>query len=163
MNFSKEQILEACRTYGPSLLVVSGISGPRVMAALASNESSYGLNCGPRHEPAYDVNGAIYKSNPLQRNLVKEFGSAAACSYGPWQMMYINFKGALPSELQNDLTLLAQEFVHWFNTYVIKIRHAETVEQIGQVWNLGHITKEPQPGVLRYTQDLQKAYDSVEL
>lgn len=160
MNFTKEEVIEISKKYGPSLLVDSALDGTRVMLALSSNESSYGTNCEPRREPAYDTGGKIYLNNAQQKKLVDEFGSPAACSYGPWQMMFINFNTGTPGLLLADLDLLASEFVRFFNSYVIKTREAKTLQDIGQVWNLGHITKTPPSGVVLYCKNLQVAYDA---
>lgn len=160
-SFLKSNVLEACKTYGPQLHVAEGLDGVKVMAAIASNESSYGANCGPRHEPAYDRGGSL-STGKLQASLLDEFGSAAASSYGPWQMMFINFTGYTPSQLLTDLDACASEFVRFFNSYVIETRKAESLDDIGQVWNDGHVSLVPSPGVLVYCKNLQTAYDLAE-
>ena len=157
-SFPKADVLAACAKFGPQLQVDSQLDGVKVMAAIAGNESSYGYNCGPRHEPAYDV-GGTYANGALQKGLLQEFGSAAACSYGPWQMMFDNFVGFTPAQLLTDLDACAMSFVRFFNSYVIRTRRAVTLDEIAQVWNSGHISATPSPAVQRYMQQLQKNYE----
>jgi hypothetical protein len=157
-SFPQDEVLAACATYGPKLNVPDGLDAVKVMIAVASNESSLGANCGPRHEPAYDVGGSL--AGGAQAGLLAEYGRAAACSYGPWQMMFANFQSRDVSGLSTDLDLLSQEFVRFFNAYVIAGRKATTLEQIGQVWNGGHVMTNPGSGVVAYCRELQAAYDA---
>ena len=159
MNFERAEVLTMCSKYGPLLQVDPDLDGPTVMAAIASNESSVGLNCGPRHEPSYDVGGSVYNGNKEQRDLVDQYGSNAACSYGPWQVMFINCPGYVPGELQTDLESNAKAFLAFFNRYVIATRHAKTLSEIGQVYNGGHVfTGTMLPGVAAYVEKLSSAY-----
>jgi hypothetical protein len=160
-SFPKIDVLAACAKYGPQLKVPSGLDGERVMIAIASNESSIGANCGPRHEPAYDIGGSVWASSPAQRALVAKYGRDGASSFGPWQTMLINCPAATPAQLETDLSACAAAFVAFFDSYVAHQQPAN-VAQIGQIWNGGHIykTSNPPPGVVQYCADLQKAYDS---
>ena len=154
-HFAKADVLAACETYGPQLQVPEGLDGAGVMAALSSNESSVGFDCGPRHEPAYDLGGSLAVGE--QQSLLSQYGATAAASYGPWQMMFINFTPEVQSKIAthgDELIDYAQEFVRWFNRYVIRVRKATNLDQIGQVWNLGHIGPDPV-----YTSKLEAAYD----
>lgn len=160
-SFPKAAVLAACQQYGSQLKVPSGLDGARVMQAIASNESSLGADCGPRHEPAYEANGALWARKAMARLLAQypPVGdppqSPAACSYGPWQMMFLNFENATPGQLETDLDLCAQNFVRFFNAYVIGEMKAETLADIGEIWNEGH------EGVdVAYVTRLQAAYDA---
>lgn len=158
-SFPRQAVVDACQKYGPQLRVDSSLDGVKVALAIASNESSVGANCGPRHEPAYEENGSIWKASALQQQLVEGYGPAAAASYGPWQMMFINFeRGIDPGRLLTDLECCAENFVRFFNSYVIGIRKAVTLEEIGQVWNGGHKTLTPSPAVKAYCEHLASAY-----
>jgi hypothetical protein len=129
------------------------------MAAIASNESSLGADCGPRHEPAYEAGGAVWARKAMAPllSLYPPVGeppqSPAACSYGPWQMMFLNCPGASPEILLSDLEACAGFFVKQFNSYVEGAQHAVTLEEIGEVWNMGHIAPDP-----AYTTKLAAAY-----
>jgi len=158
-SFPKADVLAACAKYGPVLKVPTGLDGERVMAALASNESSIGVNCGPRHEPAYDVGGSVWASSPDQRALVAKYGRDGASSFGPWQLMLINYPGFSPAELEINLDDCARGCVSHFNSYVAHF-DPKNLTEIGQIWNLGHKTGNPPTGVIKYCADLQKAYDS---
>lgn len=159
IKFPRLDVLAACAKYGPLLDVDPSLSGPVVMAAIASNESSLGLNCGPRHEGSYDAGGTVYNGNEEQRVLVAKFGSEAAMSYGPWQVMFINCPGWTPTELNTDLDAGAKAFLAFFNRYVIGTRHAKTLSEIGQVYNGGHIfTGTMLAGVRAYVDKLQASY-----
>lgn len=147
--------------YGPMLNLPAGLDGVHLMIALAINESSLGRDVGPRHEPAYDVGGSVYQNSEQQRSLVDKYGSAAACSYGPWQMMFINFAQSITPDQLSDFDLCAREFVRFFNSYVIRTRKADTLSEVGQVWNGGHVFQAELPaGIANYVKKLQENYDS---
>lgn len=163
-SFPKADVLAACAQYGPQLNLVTTagadgtpLDGIRLMIAISFNESTFGANCGPRHEPAYD-NGGSYATGG-QIALLSTYGSAAACSYGPWQMMFGNFVNATPTQLLTSLDACAQQFVRFFNSYVIHGHHAASISDIGQIWNGGHVSANPSPGVMAYCTKLQTAYD----
>lgn len=156
-SFPRNDVLAACDKYGV-MLKVDHLDGPALMKAISSNESSVGANCGPRHEPAYDTGGSVYRSNAQQRQLVADFGPSAASSFGPWQMMFINFTRATPDQLLTDLDACAENFVRFFNSYVIGVRKAVTISEIGQVWNAGHISPNPSWAVQTYCEHLATAY-----
>ena len=155
MNFSKAEILEASLNYGTQLKVPPPLDGRGVMLALSSNESSYGANCGPRREPAYDVGGSL-SHGQQQALLLQQYPKQAPCSFGPWQMMFINFTPAAQAKIAAgsvELIDYAQEFVQFFNRYVIGVRKAASLAEVGEVWNLGHIGPDPV-----YVAKLDKAY-----
>lgn len=163
-SFLSIDVLAACHEYGPQLKLpaAAGLIGWKVAAAIASVESSMGADCGPRHEPAYDVGGAVWRRSAQQQALVAKYpsppGSATPCSpaamsYGPWQCMFDNCQPYAPSDLLEDLDVCAECFVALFNSYVEGHEHAATLEEIGEVWNAGHITPDP-----AYTNKLAAAY-----
>lgn len=158
-SFPKIEVLASCAKYGPVLKVPTGLDGERVMIAIASNESTIGVDCGPRHEPAYDVGGSVWASSPAQRALVAQYGHLGASSFGPWQTMLINCPGFTPAELETSLDDCARSFVSHFNSYVHQYAPND-IREIGMIWNGGHITRNLSVGILRYCADLQKAYDS---
>lgn len=158
-SFAQQDVLAACEFYGEQLRVPAPLDGVKVMRAIASVESSMGANCGPRHEPAYEANGALWArvsmapllaiyppvGNPPQ--------SPAAMSYGPWQLMFLNFERCFtPQQLETDIDVCAREFVRWFNSYVVGDKPQDLAE-IGEIWNAGHITPDP-----AYVAKLQAAY-----
>jgi hypothetical protein len=158
-SFPKAAVLAACQQYGSQLEVPEGIDGIKLMIAIASNESNIGVNCGPRHEPAYEATGAAWAQKAMAPLLAQypPVGnppqSPAACSYGTWQMMFVNYKDVTPSQLLTDLEACAQNFVRFFNT-VLMAKHPQTLAEIGEIWNMGHIAPDPV-----YTNRLQIAYN----
>jgi hypothetical protein len=149
-------ILALCRKYGPELHVPPGLDGAAVMFAIAQNESSGGADCVPRHEPAYDRGGTYDEGE--QHELLLQYGRAAACSYGPWQVMAVNAAPLTPLDLATDADAGARAFVQFFNQYVIREHNARSLSEIAQIYNAGHVSKTPSPGVTRYVQDLRAAY-----
>lgn len=156
-------ILALCKKYGPLLNMPpgSGVDGAKFMAAIAGCESSFGKNPTPRHEPTYDKGGE-YAENPPQNELLAHWGSAAAYSYGPWQMMPCNAIGFTPIELANDEEKCAVAFVGFFNRFIMGFRHAMTFDEMAQTYNSGHYTAQPSPGVQKYVADALHYYQSIE-
>jgi hypothetical protein len=150
-------LLGLCALYGPQLRVPSGVNGFTLMVALAYNESSLGQNCKPRYERSYDEGGANDQNE--QTELIEKYGKAAACSYGPWQMMPCNAPGFSPQELYASPDACAKAFVAFFNRYVIGHCGAKSVSDVAQVWNGGHVSTHPNPGVQRYQQQLLENYE----
>lgn len=157
VTFPTADVIAACQQYGPQLNVTADLDGAKVAQAIASNESSLGANCGPRQEPAYSTGGPLATGTQAVWN--QEYGDAvAAASHGPWQMMFGNFSTEAQQAIADgtvDLQTYAQEFVRWFNVYVIRLRSAQTLDEIGECWNLGHIGSDP-----AYTTKLEAAYNN---
>ena len=164
-DFTKEQIAAQCRISGPQLVgLPAGIDGAQLLWAMSGNESSFGANCTPRHEPAYDLGGR-YGSNWVMAPLLAKWGRAAACSYGPLQLMFCNAPvGATPSDFDDIVKAFAYSTAylnhllnHWKPGYLA---------QIGECWNEGHDEGSPQgepvtsssPQVTAYVQRLTANY-----
>jgi hypothetical protein len=149
-------ILDLAKQYGSQLaLPVQGILDPvAVMCAFAQNESSFGADCKPRHEPAYD-RGGRYDRNE-QAALLDKYGHAAAFSYGPWQTLPCNALAFSPAELEADPEICARAFVADMNHRVLP--HAMTLGEMAQIYNAGHVAIVMAPGVLRYAGDLRANY-----
>ena len=82
-KWSTQQLAAQCRTSG--ILVgplPSSISGVQLLWALAGNESSFGADCSPRHEPAFDVGGAYGPpKNAQMSDLIREYPPVPLTSY----------------------------------------------------------------------------------
>jgi hypothetical protein len=170
-RFTKQQIADACRSVVSLLSAANsplpkGVDAAQLMWAIAGNESSFGANCTPRHEPAYDVGGK-YGNGPVMAPLLKLYGSAAACSYGPWQIMYCNVPLMIDSNFEsfddpNQAALISATFL---KNQLWKFR-PDSLAQIGEIWNEGHEEGTAQglpvtsanPEVAAYVQQLQKNY-----
>ena len=163
-TLSTDEIIELCKQLGPYLKVPNGINGTKLMIAIGAVESGgsmpryIGHDCGPNFEKAYFTDGAIYNHNSEQKELVAKFGPLGASSFGPWQMMLINFSDKETASKNMDPHFFAVEFVRFFNSFVMGVRHPTTIEEIGEVWNLGHVGSDPD-----YVKKLLKAYNEVSI
>ena len=164
MNWTQAQVQEACKKFGPAIhaySLVDGygypLSGIKLLWAISGQESSFGANCGPRLEPAY-WDGA-YSETGLQQELNRQYGIAAAKSYGPWQVMYQNcYRLGTPGEIDADINLGAQAAVDFLNDYVIGSQKAVSLQQIARVYNSGNLTVPMTMGVMRYIENVGQYY-----
>lgn len=127
--------LKLCSLGAKMIDAPPGVNPEALLWAIGWAESTCGRNNVPRHEGAYHRGGA-YFNHVLDR----EFGCAAHCSYGPWQIMFENVwsiskKEITPEEMNDTLTALVVS-VEWLNQRVIG-RGADTVAKIADAWNSG--------------------------
>lgn len=153
MNYTREQIAAECRKWGSQVgPLPAGVDGATLLWAIAGVESGFGVNCTPRHEPAYDKGGR-YSTHAPMPGLLENFGSDAACSYGPWQMMLCNFPiGTTPDGAANQLDITAQDSVLCLNRLLREWKPVN-LDQIGECWNAGRIVADPD-----YTSKLERNY-----
>lgn len=161
IKFPHDEVVSVCQKYGSLISVASPLDGVKIMKAIAMSESTMGFDCGPRYESAYDNHG-VYSRNAAQASLLRQFGRDAACSYGPWQMMLVNCGGYTPTQMNTNLDDCGLAFLSHFNSYVVRGWDASTIQEIGQVWNGGHIFRltEPSERIKRYCEDLQRNYEA---
>jgi hypothetical protein len=143
ISFPRTTVADLCRKYGPQIKFPSGLDGVRVMWAISGEESTFGDDCNPRHEKAYDKGGYYYLHSAEDKELVDKYGSLAASSFGPWQVLLINAPNFSPSELQTDPDKCAQAFMGFMRSFVLGYRRAKTLEQIAQTFNSGISTLIP--------------------
>jgi hypothetical protein len=91
MQVAPEIIAALCRKHAPILYTPTKWEGTpldkvRLLWGIAGVESSFGLNCNPRHEPGYCFGGRY-----LDPERTRQWGCLAHCSYGPWQVMFTHF------------------------------------------------------------------------
>lgn len=173
-RFATADVVAASVIEGPLLLALPpGVDGVILMLAISAVETGggepqfIGHDCGPRYEPSYDVGGSFWKISTLQRELVECYEGQAACSFGPWQMMYCNFPFHLlsssyklePTDLlrYNDRQAAysyASDFSEYFNHYIPHFK-PQSLEDIGEIWNSGHIV---QTTTTEYAKKLVAAY-----
>lgn len=160
MNYSREEVARMCRARGGTLWLPPGIDGPKLLWALSGCESSFGANCTPRHEPAYDVGGA-YAKNPAQAKLLEQYGRAGACSYGPWQIMLVNCQPGASPEAMAQIERCGLETSVFINRRILKAEKAQTVAAIAEAYNSGRWQWDEVPaGVQQYAADCVKYYES---
>lgn len=156
-DFTQSDIAAQCRISGPQLRPLpDGVDGAQLLWAISGNESSFGANCTPRHEPAFDV-GGVYGDGAVMRPLLVKYGAAAACSYGPWQLMFANAPAGWEPDDLSDLPKAARATVLFLNRLLVRFQPS-TLAGIGECWNAGHPMTVPPPGVARYVAELAKNY-----
>ena len=153
MSYTRQQIASACQAYGSQVgPLPANIDGAQLLWAIAGNESSFGANCTPRHEPAYDEGGRY-----ADEALLAQFGSAAAYSYGPWQIMFVNCPPNYIPEDMNDLDKAAVATLLFLNRQLNRFRPS-TLELIGAIWNGGNPGALQRPEVQVYADRLERNY-----
>jgi hypothetical protein len=140
-----------------ALIVDSRLDPARVLAAIAHNESRYGANNVPRHEPAFDAGGRY-----ADRAALEKYGREAACSWGPWQVMYVTakelgYKGA-PKELADPEVSLPFA-IKLVNERLIERQGAKSLAEIAVGYNSGSIHGDAVKG---YAGNCLMAYESRE-
>jgi hypothetical protein len=163
MNVPRSTVAALSRRYGPQIRMPAGLDGTHFMWAESGAESTFGDDCTPRHEVAYDKGGYYYLHSQEDEELVEKYGSLAASSFGPWQMLLINAPGCSPEDLDDNPEKCAQAFASFVNRFVIGFRRAQTLEQMAQTYNSGNFYPNPPAGVLRYGQDVRHYYDGYPL
>jgi hypothetical protein len=159
-NWTKPELLKQCFVYGRILDYYlketddgtgKPIEGPRLLWAIAGNESSFGANCKPRHELAYDW-GGHYAKEHHQADLLQLYGSDAACSWGPWQVMPCNALGFKPTELGMELEKAATATVGYLKRFVLAGRQARTLKEVLDCYNSGTYRDAITPAVETYIE-----------
>lgn len=159
----KQMVLSCCFMYGRVLQIEldrlgckdpdgKPLDGPLTLWAIAGNESSWGHNCKPRHEPAYDVGGRYYRESAQQRRLIELYGTDGASSFSPWQILPINALGYKPEELGTDPEKAAQAVIGYLKRYALATRGARTLDQILDTYNSGTWRDEQSPAVVDYVK-----------
>jgi hypothetical protein len=159
LNFGRQQIADMCRKLGPTLdaaLLPDGIQAEQLLWAICGNESSFGYNCTPRHEPAFDV-GGTYAQAPAQAALLEKFGSDGACSYGPMQVMLVNAPSGFTPASFDDLESAIAAGVFALGN-LMRHNRPRSLQQIGSCYNAGHIQTRFSSQVAAYVTRLQRNY-----
>ena len=159
VSWPRSEVLHACQSYGPLVTPIEGIDSVLLLAAIAANESTVGVDCGPRFEPGWYWGGP-YANNHQQAALLAQYGKAAASSYGPLQIMFYNAPGCTPEELNTNLSLVVRVSIEYLNKQIGEFS-PKTVMDVGECWNGGHIVRPPaQPSakVQQYCKDLEANY-----
>lgn len=158
-NFTPAEIAAQCKLFGPQVgPLPASVTGAQLLWAMAGNESSFGVRCTPRHEPAFDVGGEYATHAPMPALLAK-YGSAAACSYGPWQILLANASSYMPTDF-SVLTSAAAATIAYLNQQLRAFR-PQTLAAIGSIWNSGGPNHQDIPAVARYIAALEQNYKSV--
>lgn len=158
MKFDPRDVATQCKALGPQVEPLpAGIDGARLLWAISGNESSFGTNSVPHHEPAYDI-GGVYAKSSDQAVLLAQFGSSGACSYGPMQVMLVNCP---PPQNPDDFSNLGAGMnagLFALNNLLRRF-NPQTLGDIGSCYNAGHIQTSYSPAVQQYILRLQKNYN----
>jgi hypothetical protein len=138
MQVSEQEIARICIQFGPQLNTVPSISRGQLLWAIAGNESLFGDWCPPRHERGYHYGSRMYRRSKELRDLTKEWGCLAHCSFGPWQVMLVNAPGFSPIELMADAELACKSAVDFLNRVILGAQKASTLEEIADAYNSGN-------------------------
>lgn len=153
-NFARTDVAAICQRLGATVgPLPGGVDGAQLLWAMSGVESSFGANCQPRHEPAFDVRG-VYATHYPMTILLPKYGSAAACSYGPWQLMFCNAPLTYAPGSFDSLLLAAQATLS-FLCQQLRAKRPQSLAEIGEVWNTGGVRPD-----LAYVAKLQAAYDT---
>ena len=140
----RQVVAALCCQFGPSLSLDgtddgqgNKIDGARLLWAISGCESSFGADCKPRHESAYDVGGYYYNRDKRTQGAVNQWGRDAACSFGPWQVLCINSDYS-PEQLGSDPSVAAAAAVHFIEHFVLGFRKARTLAAILDTYNSGN-------------------------
>ena len=157
-SIPRGEMVAMATQYGPSLHdLVTQLTGPdgkpldgaTLIWAMSGQESSFGADMTPRHEPAYDT-GGIYAGEPAQKLALAKFGRAAACSYGPLQVMYCNTQGYTPAQIGESAELGLALALGFLRRNALLRLKAQSLAEICQVWNGGHIGAATMPGYVEH-------------
>lgn len=154
------QLDEACVYHGGRLTIPFGLNSICVLQALADVESTYGKNAIPRYEPAYGWGGRY-----ANRTLLKEWGAWAACSYGPFQVMFPTLQElgvhCTPMEAAADPQVTCLGAVRFIEQRVIKhfpgdCKVEDALRIIADAYNSGNPRDRIVPA--EYIEKFQRAY-----
>lgn len=170
VKFTPLQVANACRKWSGKLWLPEGcgIDGTHLLWAISGCESSFGVNCAPRHEEAYCT--GRYSTNPEVKALTARYGHAAHCSFGPWQTLLINVEcfgpgdvllmdGDVAPEDLNDCDQACQRAVIFINHNILRREGARTVGEIADAYNSGDWRDRLVPH--RYIADCERYYEKI--
>ena len=138
MNFTRTEIATACHKYGNEVgPLPAGVNGAQLLWSLCGVESSFGYDCTPRHEAAFDKGGP-YASHAPVPILLSRYGHAGACSYGPMQLMLCNAPLIHGPASFDNIDLAFQDSIDHLNKGLRWFKPAN-LSEIAAIWNAGHI------------------------
>jgi hypothetical protein len=160
---SKEELDTICQMVSEEAKL--GDTQPfKLLKAIATLESSYGLHCVPRYEPAYGTCGLYYAANAALKMGNAAYGALSACSFGPFQIMWV-------VALENGYPFVSSPLDLWSGL----ISGPYVVSQIEKLYNKGAKTtgellrcyngglgslKKPNQNCLNYQEKGLKLYQS---
>lgn len=134
----KEELDAIVTEWAHRIKVPTGVQAVPLLKAILMRESKYGLLTAPRREPAYMPKGRYF--TPEQADRYRRYGTAAACSYSSFQIMFplaceLGYKGS-PLSLGQD-TEAIRWVVEYLNVRIFGKQHAQTVDEVADAYNSG--------------------------
>lgn len=118
----------------------------QLLVALGGRESRFGQSLKPRHDPAWDFGGKVWKASLELQAFIAQNGPAGACRYGPLGVMAFHAQGYAVAEMAGDPeAALGGAIVH-FNRYVMGQCRCQSLLQICRTWNGGSPSAAMVPG-----------------
>lgn len=138
---SNEQQLKSLIKEKAAGLQLAGtdIEGEVLLAAICYGESTFGRNNQPRREPAYCPGGVYYENSEEVQEAYARFGQDAACSWGPWQILFITAR-ELGYDGEPQALTDPQVTIDWVIKFINKrilARGCKTLEKIADAYNSG--------------------------
>lgn len=136
-----------------------------ILAALAEVESTFGSNCRPKYEPAYDVGGGYWTPDNAKKWSWYTYGPIVCCSYSSWQMMYPTALELGLCPTLNPTCLNHDEIaVNYVCEYLIKRvldKGAGSLEELADAYNSGSFRDKNVPE--NYVKKFIAAYKNVQM
>ena len=154
----KGELRTLCTDLAPSLETPPYMDGAALLRALAQVESSGGAQAIPRFERAYSIGGYYYRRSKAVRELWAKWGDWAACSYSPWQILFVvatelGYDGS-PAHLREP-SVAGKYVVRYLNRRIFN-RGARSVAQVADGYNSGSFADQMVPEA--YIVKLEAAY-----
>lgn len=154
----RDSLYILCDELAVGLDTPPALSGTKLLRAIAQVESSGGAQNIPRFERAYSVGGHYFRRAQHVRDAWGQYGDLAACSYGPWQILYIvalelGYNGA-PWQL-TDPPESGPMVVKLLNRRIFG-KGARTLAEVGDAYNSGSFADQMVPE--EYIEKLEAAY-----
>jgi len=86
---TESELYNIIRYHSEDLKVFPEMNAQAFLMAIADLESSFGEYGVPRFELSYSRSSIAYKKSKLLQDGYREFGDLCACSYGPFQILWI--------------------------------------------------------------------------
>ena len=159
MTLDQEKLTETIKRNAPKLQGhLSFADAALLLGAIAEIETKYLELNVPKHEAAYDWHGKYFDFNLWQLH-----GSLAACSYGPWQIMFpVAVELGFNCNIQPYSLTEPVNSIHWVIEYIVRRalkKGADNIEKVFDAYNSGSCRDEIIP--IHYIERGVEAYYSV--
>lgn len=156
ISYSKNELKQIIQDHSNFMIRIDGIQNDLFLLALAGIESSFGADNNKRLEKAYLPDGKYGQTDQVKL-LYPQYLEDSACSFSPWQILFITayslgYRGA-PRDLElaaNAIPYVIKFFNHWISEGV------NSVDGLARSWNGGNPRSKYVPEA--YVNRLQSIY-----